>query len=810
MDNKYICIHGHFYQPPRENAWLEDIEMQDSAYPYHDWNERIDAECYAPNTASRILDNEGFITRIVNNYTKISCDFGPTLLSWLQVKDPDVYRAIQEADRESQQAFSGHGSVLAQAYNHVIMPLANRRDKFTQVAWGMRDFEHRFKRKPEGMWLPETAVDIETLDILAEQGIKFTILAPHQAKRVRRTDTDDWHDVDNASIDPKMPYEIILPSGRKLAIFFYNGPVSRSIAFEDLLNSGDAFAGRLIDSFSEERTRPQLVHIATDGESYGHHHRFGDMALAYALHNIEAGEQANITNYAEYLERFPPTHVVEINENTSWSCVHGIERWRSDCGCNAGRNPKWNQAWRAPLREAMDWLRDALSPSFEAKTKEYLLDPWEARDDYIDVVLDRSPENIREFMEKHRARELSDGDVITVLKLMELQRHTMLMYTSCGWFFDELSGIETVQVIEYAGRAIQLAQELFGDNIENNFLGRLELAKSNIARHGDGRRIYGEFAKPTMVDLIKVAAHFAISSIFGQFEDEQADVYCYHVDIDDYQISDCGRAKLAAGKVNVTSVITRESDSISFGVLHLGDHNVYAGVRRYRDEKAYRTMVDEAIKTCTTADFPAIIRLLDKYFGTSTYSIRNLFRDEQRKVLDNILESALSEIEAAYHHVYEHYYPPMRFLSELGTPIPRSFQAAAEFILNTELRKAVSSDTLDPERIRSLLDEIQTWNVELDTDALSYYLQCNLEHLIIGLAGNPESVELLKKLLAAMTIVGSVPFPVDLWKVQNIYHGMLNSVYPQLQSRKEQGDEVAHEWVELFGSLGNQLSIRTG
>ena len=468
---RYICIHGHFYQPPRENAWLEAVELQDAAYPFHDWNERITAECYAANAASRILDSKGYITKIVNNYAKISFDFGPTLLVWMERNAPEVYKAILEADQESQRKFSGHGSAMAQAYNHIIMPLANRRDKYTQVLWGIRDFEHRFGRKPEGMWLPETAVDMETLDIMAELGIQFTILAPHQARRVRNIGSDTWNDVSGGKIDPTMAYELNLPSGRKLNIFFYNEPVARAVAFEGLLSSGDNFARRLSDAFSEERTWPQLVHIATDGETYGHHHRFGDMALAYALNYIEANQIAQITNYGEYLEKHPPTQEVEIIENTSWSCSHGVERWRSDCGCNTGQHPGWNQAWRAPLRQAMDWLRDSIAPKYEKKASQFLKDPWAARNDYIKVILDRSPENIEQFLSQHASRQLNEAERITALKLLELQRHAMLMYTSDAWFFDDIFEIETVQVMQYAGRVVQLAEELFGDRVEPHFAG---------------------------------------------------------------------------------------------------------------------------------------------------------------------------------------------------------------------------------------------------------------------------------------------------------------------------------------------------
>jgi len=483
---RYICIHCHFYQPPRENPWLEAIELQDSAYPYHDWNERITAECYAANAASRILDNKGRIASIVNNYAKISSNFGSTLLSWLEVKAPDVYQAILASDRTSREKFSGHGSALAQAYSHMILPLANQRDKYTQMLWGVRDFKHRFGRAPEGMWLPETAVDLESLDILAKLGIRFTILAPRQARRVRRRGSRTWRDVSGGRIDSTMAYELHLPSGRKINLFFYDEPISHAVAFEGLLGKGEHFAQRLLNAFSEMRPWPQLVHIATDGETYGHHHRFGDMALAYALHYIETNKLARITNYGEYLDRYPPTHQVEIFENTAWSCAHGVERWRSDCGCNSGTHPDWTQAWRAPLRNAFDWLRDTLAPQYAEKTHALLKDPWAARNDYIEVILDRSPESIARFLGKHAAKELSEAEKVTALKWLELQRQAMLMYTSDGWFFDELSGIETVQLIQYAGRAIQLAQGLCDTQIESRFLEKLAAAKSNAPAYRDG------------------------------------------------------------------------------------------------------------------------------------------------------------------------------------------------------------------------------------------------------------------------------------------------------------------------------------
>ena len=387
--DRYLCIHCHFYQPPRENPWLESIELQESAYPYHDWNERITAECYAANASSRILTADNRIIRIVNNYSRISFNFGPTLLSWLEEHAPDTYQAILTADKESQQRCSGHGNAIAQVYNHMIMPLANRRDKQTQVVWGIGDFEHRFGRKPEGMWLAETAVDVETLEVLAEHDIKFTVLAPSQALHERRAGTTKFKNVEGGKIDPTRPYICNLPSGRSINLFFYDGPISRAVAFEGLLDNGETFANRLLSGFADNRRWAQLMHIATDGETYGHHHSKGDMALAYALHHIESNNLAKLTNYGEYLEINPPTHEVEIVENTAWSCVHGVGRWSRDCGCNSGGKPGWNQAWRAPLRAAFDYLRDELAPEYERKASELLHDPWQARDEYINVVLDR-------------------------------------------------------------------------------------------------------------------------------------------------------------------------------------------------------------------------------------------------------------------------------------------------------------------------------------------------------------------------------------------------------------------------------------
>jgi alpha-amylase/alpha-mannosidase (GH57 family) len=806
---RYLCIHGHFYQPPRENPWLEAVEVQDSAYPYHDWNERINFECYAPNAAARILNEKGWIRKIVNNYTRISFNFGPTLLDWLEINDPEVYQAIIDADRESRRKFSGHGSAIAQAYNHMIMPLANRRDKYTQVIWGIRDFEKRFGRRPEGMWLPETAVDLETLEIMAEHDINFTILTPYQARRFRSIGSDHWQEVGPGGIDPTMPYQLRLPgSGRVINIFFYNGPISQAVAFEHLLSNGERFAQRLLSGFTGATGRPQLVHIATDGETYGHHHRFGEMALAYALDYIESNNLARITNYGEFLEKHPPTHEVEIHERTAWSCAHGVERWQADCGCNSGARPGYSQAWRAPLRNSLNWLRNTLAPQFEQLAGRFLRDPWAARNDYIDVILDRSPENVQRFLAKHAARPLNDRDRVTVLKLMEMQRHAMLMFTSCGWFFDEISGIETIQILQYARRVIQLAEELFELALEPRFLDMLARAKSNVPELGDGARIYEKLVRPAMVDLPKVGAHYAISSLFEKYG-PQTRIFCYTVDRLACNTMVTGEAKLTVGQARITSEITRESALVCYGAVYFGYHNVNGGVRVYGGENSYLEMVREVTSAFNRADLPGVIRLLDHYFeGGVIYSLREIFRDQQRKILNRILDSTLAELEADFRKIYDHNAWLMRFLKDLDVPLPHALHCAADFYLNTSLRRAFGQEEPDLEQISVFLKEAEMLEVKLDSTSLGYVLEQALEKMAAGLLDDPANLTLLKHLDAVTGLARSLPFEVNLWKVQNIYYRLAQNVYPEVQKKAGQGDVQARTWLEHFTTLGEKLRVQ--
>jgi len=805
--HRFVCIHGHFYQPPRENPWLEAIENQPSAYPYHDWNERIAAECYAPNANARILDGENRIVAIVNNYASMSFNFGPTLLSWLEEKEPDVYAAILAADAESRRLFSGHGSALAQPYNHTILPLSNDRDLQTQVAWGVRDFSRRFGRPPEGMWLPETAVDLPTLEALAAAGIAFTILAPHQASHVRRIGEEAWRELTAGSLDPTMPYAVPLPSGKSIAVFFYDGPVSRAIAFERLLTTGERFAERLAGAFSAEE-RPQLVHVATDGETYGHHHRHGDMALAYALHTLAARNLATLTNYGEFLERHPPTHEARIVERTSWSCAHGVERWRSDCGCHSGTAPGGTQAWRAPLREALDGLRDALTPLWEERAARLLKDPWRAREDYVEVLLERSAARVRRYFEEHALRPLDDAGTTEALELLEMQRHAQLMYTSCGWFFDDVGGIEARQVIQYAGRVLQLADRRFGPGLEAPFLETLARAKSNVPEIGDGRRIYEQTVRPAAVSLAMVGAHYGVSSLFIDYADESR-VYCYGVERRDHRLVASGRARLALGRALVRSLVTGEAEEVAFGVLHLGDHNLSGGAAPFPGEAAYEALVAEIAAPFQRADLTETIRCVDRRFGSGVYTLRLLFRDEQQRVLGQILRAVLSAADAVYREVYEEHAPLMRFLSSHGISQPRGFRMAAELALNTSLKEALEAPAPDPARLAAILEEAKNVGVVLHEDGLGLSVSHTLERLAESLRGDPSDLARLEELEAVVDLARQLPFEVDFWQVQNVYYRLLRSVWPGGRREAEAGLEDARKWTERFLALGEKLSVKT-
>ena len=804
---RFICIHGHFYQPPRENPWLETVETQDSAAPYHDWNERICAECYATNGAARIVNNKNQIQRIVNNYARISFNFGPTLLSWLKENAPRTYRMILDGERRSRKSYGGHSSAMAQVYNHVILPLAGTRDRITQIRWGIADYEHHYGAPPEGMWLAETAADTESLELLAAHGIKFTVLAPHQCRRIRLLkEGAQWIDTANATVDTSRPYLVRFESGVSIAVLFYNGPISRAIAFEGLLNSGENLAARLKSGF-KDGTQPQLVHVATDGESYGHHHKYGEMALAYALRLLQADKTVTLTNYGSYLERFPPEYEAEIVENTSWSCEHGVERWRSNCGCNGGK-PGFNQLWRAPLRQALDELRDAVAPLTEQEGGKLFKDVWAARNGYIEAMLDRGEESLERFFGAHQSHDLTEEERVRARELMEMQRHTQLMYTSCGWFFDDISGIETVQVIAYAARVLQLARGLFGlqaEGLEPAFLARLAEARSNVAGAGNGADIYKACVATKELGLEQVAAHYAISSIFSSFT-EETDLFCYRVHRDSYEIYTSGRGRLALGRAQFASAITGQQQSFSFAVLHFGDQNITAAVKAYNESDAaeFETFAKEAAEQVQRADFPDVIRLLDRYYGHVDYSLTSLFSDEQRRIVKLILTSTLEDIEKSLTGIYDEHASLLHYLFSAGLPKPPALIVAAEFAVNAGLRRTLEADTIDQAQLRSFLALARTDQIPLDTATLSYIADNRMKRAMIDLQMSSGSLKMLDRALRMARTLAEMPFALNLWQAQNIWYEILRSSSYALIALDKADQPL---WEKSFKELGACLSI---
>ncbi len=795
---KYICIHGHFYQPPRENAWLEVIEVQDSAHPYHDWNERITAECYSPNSASRILDTNKVIKNIINNYSKISFNFGPTLLSWLEIYARETYDAILEADRESIEYFDGHGSAIAQVYNHMIMPLANPQDKKTQVLWGIRDFESRFKRKPEGMWLAETAVDYETLEIMAENDIQFIILAPRQAKAVRKIGSDDWVEVNDKTVDTRKAYLCNLPSGKQIKLFFYNGDISQSIAFNGLLSDGLRFADNLLNSFDAHEEGPQLVHVATDGETYGHHHKHGEMALAFCLDRIEKDTQADLCNYAQYLDLFPVVNEAQIIENSSWSCVHGVERWRSDCGCNSGGHPGWNQKWRQPLRETIDWLRDTVSRIFEQEGAKLLKDPWKARNEYINVILKRSDDNIKRFLRDHALEEVSQN---RILRILEMQRHAMLMYTSCGWFFDEVSGIETVQVMQYACRVIQLANQTGEVDLEMEFIKKLEQAASNVHTHENGSQVYRKYVIPSRTNLQRVGMHFAVASLFED-EPDSLTIFNYSTVNEFFIKKEAGEQKLALGITRVKSLVTRSEKKFAFAVVCIGVHNIIGNISLDMDPERFASMQFRMVTAFNEGRLGDVIGLMQTYFGPDKYTIWQLFQDEKRKILDQIAQQSLQELEESLRRTYNRDYPLVNALANNAIPIPNAYRTTFEYILNADLIDCFQSDKINIKELERISGELERWSLKIeDIGKIARIAGESIFKELKRISSERENVKRIQRLNRIFPLLLKFHIEPNLHNSQNLY-------FEISMENKEKDSELDKDWLEQFNLLGDNLGIK--
>ena len=816
QNKKYLTIHGHFYQPPRENPWLEAIELQDSALPFHDWNERINKECYNPNSVSKIVDSRNRILDIVNNYEHISFNFGPTLLSWMEQFAPLTYERIIKADIESIAEHDGHGNAMAQVYNHIIMPLANENDKITQVKWGIKDFEYRFGRKPEGMWLAETAVDDDTLRVLEENGIKFTVLSPYQALKIRKEGDKEWTDVSWGNIDPARSYRYYIKSapGKFIDLFFYDGAISKSVAFDELLKDGNKFAKRLRDGVSDCRDYPQLVNIATDGESYGHHTKFGDMALAYVL-QIKAKEEGfTITNYGEYLDKCRSDYEVDIKQASSWSCFHGVGRWKEDCGCSTGGHPGWNQKWRKPLRDALDYLRDELAKLFEAEGPKYFnKNCWEVRNNYIDVILDRSSLSVNKFHKENFLPNLSDEDKVKAMELLEIQRQAQLMYTSCGWFFSEISGIETVQIMKYAARAMQLAAVFTKQDYETRFTEILADAKSNITEYGTGRDIFNNFVKPSIVTTKQVASLWAISSLYQDFEDEE-DVYCYSVTRDDYQKVQKGNSNFVVGHIELRSRITLQKSNLMFALMQYSGGDFHCAIKEYSDDFEYNKMKNDLIKTFMLNPLTEIIRALDENFGKDYFTLKDIFIEERRKILQRLLKDKMEKFAQIYQDMYDEGKGSIYHMQTLGLAIPDEFKIAAEYALSRKFNELIadSNGFVEPAVLQQAMDinlEAKSMGIKLDKQPSNNIFSKKIRQNINRLAYSFE-IQQADVVLELFEYIEKLELEVDISEAQNIFFSKIYlNIGEIIESSQNSNRKSDKRFVEMLLDIGTKLNINT-
>jgi len=728
MKNGFLVIHGHFYQPPRENPYIDFVEKEASASPFHDWNQRITHECYAPNFWARVYGPAGLLRTLVNNYSFMSFDIGPTLFRWLRRNAPSVYQAIIQGDMESRKRFSGHGSAISHPYSHLILPLAHEEDKDLNVKWGIEEFRFHFKRDPEGMWLPECAVDTETLEVLAKHRISFVILSPFQAKRTKRLG-EYWQDVEGGRIDPFRPYKVKLASGKEINVFFFHHPLSMGVSFGDLLKDGEWLLSQI------KSTMPQggspLLAIVTDGETFGHHKAFGEMALAYVFSKLKDQRDIKLTVFGEFLEKNPPTDEVQIQEKSSWSCSHGLERWMDDCGCSCNLNPQWNQKWRKPLREALDWLRETLRVSLKSEATQVFFDFQKAKEDYIQVILDSN--NKDQFLKEH----LRSGTPQKALALLEIERESLLMFTSCAWFFDDPSGIETLLVLKHASRAIDLGRRFLGLDLEGEFLERLREVKSNLPEKGDGERLYLKEVLPHKVDLKRGAFHLIFRSFMRKDDRDFGALKMKDKKEKEFR---WGKAILKLGQIEVEDERTSEKESFSFSLLSFGDHNLVCGIGKLNEKERIK-------ETFHRGDLSGSALLIKETFE-EVFTLSSLLSEFQEEALEFLLEETFQEIGEVLEGYYERLLPLMGFMRINNFNPPYALLKLAECIFWIRTKRAL--DKLSVPLLREVLREAEELGLKLDlsnfrTETLKV-LDDHLEGLLKGEFTDFEKLERLIEL----------------------------------------------------------------
>ena len=801
--SKYVVIHAHFYQPSREDPWLFDVPQEESAYPYHDWNERITEECYRPNALIPIVDREGYVVDVINNYSWVSFNVGPTLLKWFEEKAPDVYEAIIEADRISRGRFSGHGSAIAQVYNHMIMPLASREDKYVATYWGIEVFRKAFGRLPEGIWLPETAVDDESLDVLAELGIKFTVLAPHQALEVRSPD-GVWVDVSGGRVDTRRPYIYKTSSGRSIVLFFYDARLSHGVAFGDLLSNGDMFAKNILKSFKSE-DEVELVTIATDGETYGHHKKYGHLALAYALRTLSEGGLARITNFGEFLELNPPRWEVKIAEKTSWSCVHGIERWRSNCGCRIDVNRAWSQEWRKPLREAADWLASEIKKVFLVEGSKIFTDPLRTLLDYV-LVVGASEDVINDYLSRFSKVPLTNEVRSRALKLLEMMRHAYLMFSSDGWFFDDISNIESIQVMKHAARAIQLARELSGVDLEPTYLNFLKKAKSNVLDLSDGARIYELYVRNSIVDFLDVCVLYSMLSLSPNSLGSVRKIFGYVVNELSSESYASGNLRFSLGEARVTYLATLESFDCVYCSYSLNGRVVVGASAPSGNidlEVVSKTLRDYV----SAGEFSKLEGFVSSHFSRFK-SFSDLRRDFQQVIISDYFSNLLNRVHERVKEILSTDYSMVRSSILSRAPFLDYFKEFIKLYVTYELRELINKQSIDPSRLAEILTMVREFSVglpdmvsELDT-GISSQLRMLVKDLNMSVLENVEKcVSVLRDFMDAGTLK-------NFWKTRAMICFLRKKYGDVLKKRYEREYENFSKAISVLDELGEILEIK--
>ncbi|OGI07804.1 MAG: hypothetical protein A2Y40_07140 [Candidatus Margulisbacteria bacterium GWF2_35_9] len=787
---KYLTIHGHFYQPPRENPYLEKIEVQQSAYPYHDWNERITDECYRPNTCSRVLNSDGKIMDIVNNYEYLSFNIGPTLIQWLERYDQETYFKIIEADKASCKRNNGHGNAIAQVYNHIIMPLASQRDKVTQIRWGIDDFKRHFGRDPEGMWLAETAINLDTVKALVENGIKYTILSPFQAEKVRNLFSNVWMDVSSGSIDPTQPYRIYTNDDRTeyLDVFFYDAPISTAISFEHLLRDANSLMERLAHAAGPNEGRPMLIHVSTDGESYGHHEPFGDMCLAYFFKYLAPQHGFKILNYAQFLEMYPPVSEVVLkdgvnNEGTAWSCSHGVGRWKEDCGCSTGAQANWNQRWRAPLRQGLDALRDKLWEIYNREATEYFKDPEKARNDYYllisgDITADQ-------FFKKHMKKNINP-DENKLYKLLEIQRFSQLMFTSCGWFFADISGIETVQIIKYANIAIKYATSFTDEDMESMFQTYMQEAHSNVGPEYNGDVIYNKWIKPYELDVYKAVNQFMVEGeLFHELKSRM--IYLYQItpgqiikhSADNVRyifVNIQTKHQLTLDTKDLSAVIIAEQDDLRTVITENGEVNLTVFYEKFKLQK-------DSVKK---------LEMLTETFPIQK-TMKDLNFEESATIMDFLWEKKYSNLIHSLDNIFKTFEGLIKSTITMGGYLPPEIKSILEMVFSAKYYESIQKMDInkdeDVSEVKEVIDMSRKLMLVINKDRAKKYLEKMLVYLMEKIK-DPFMKDDVENIIKFLSILDKLDIKINKTVAENI-------AFSFYQEIKADSDKIKHKKLLL-------------